>query len=135
MARMLFVVGLGAVIACSERPPGLRWVVPEEYEGCITVRFHVKGAPPLPMDQGWYLITPDQVRDGMLLTSTEPQWGERLQREVYVQTSTGRRIGKPSCTLGGTRTYLIDDTVEVFSCFGPSMSKQDCLQLIEGDVR
>jgi hypothetical protein len=131
MARMLVWVGMGALLACGEKPPGLRWVVPEGYEGCVTTRFHVKDAPPLPMDEGWYLITPAQTQDGQMMTSTRPQWGERLRTEFYAQTSTGRQIVQPSCD-AGTTTNPIDGTVKLTFCFGP-ISKQECLR-VQGRV-
>ncbi|WP_369946353.1 hypothetical protein [Vitiosangium sp. GDMCC 1.1324] len=113
------------LLACSKTPSGLRWVVPEKFEGCVTTRFQVKGAPPLPMEDGWYLISAPP--DGQVTTSTKPLWGERLQTEFYAQSAMGRRRVQPSCD-GGTTTNVAEGTVKLTFCFGP-ISQRDCLRI------
>ncbi len=109
------LLALCVLVACSKPRPGLRWVVPEGFNGCVSASFNVSGAPPLPLEDGWYLLS---VTDGRVMeTSTEPRWGEGLRSEFWIQAGAERRRIKPSC-YGGTVTDVARSTVGLSYCFG-----------------
>ncbi|MFP2906464.1 hypothetical protein ACLESD_15650 [Pyxidicoccus sp. 3LFB2] len=110
---------------CEGRQPGLRWMVPEQLNGCISTTFQVKGAPPLPMKDGWYVIQlPAEA--GSLQTSSEPQWGEGLRTEYWQQKGDSLQRIEPSCD-GARITHVKEGWMELRDCFG-EVSKMDCLK-------
>jgi hypothetical protein len=124
MVREWKLLALCVLVSCSNSQTGLRWVVPEDFNGCVSASFNVSGAPPLPLEDGWYLLT---VTDGRVMeTSTEPRWGEGLRSEFWVQAGAERRRIEPSCH-GGTFTNVDQNTVRKSYCFG-KVSENECLK-------
>lgn len=117
------------LLACSNSQPGLRWVVPESFNGCVVVRFQVSGAPPLPIEDGWYLIAVPK-EGGVIETSTRPRWGEGLRSEFLSQSGTERRRIEPSC-YGGTFSNVAQSTVKESYCFG-QVSENECVKAKQG---
>ncbi|MBZ4419257.1 hypothetical protein [Myxococcus sp. RHSTA-1-4] len=123
MARLRVSWLMVLLLACVERQPGLRWVVPERFNGCVWMEFQVAGAPPLPLEEGKYtIVVPEQ--GGSLQTSTRPEWGEGLRSEYWRQAGALRERIQPSCH-GSTTSHVERGTVEVARCFG-KVSKLDC---------
>ncbi len=108
---------------CEVRQPGIRWMVPEQLNGCVSTTFQVQGAPPLPMKDGWYVIELP-AEGGALRTSSSPQWGEGLKSEYWMRKDGALQRIEPTCR-GGRITHVKEDWMEIRDCFG-SISKQEC---------
>ncbi|MFP2903999.1 hypothetical protein ACLESD_02775 [Pyxidicoccus sp. 3LFB2] len=114
------------LVSCQGNQPGLRWVVPENFNGCVRMEFHVPGAPALPLEEGMYTITLTEP-GGLLQTSTRPQWGEGLKDAYLRQRGTTRENieESPTCHTAGTITHVDRGTVELRKCFG-QVPEEDC---------
>jgi hypothetical protein len=115
MRHVVMLVLLWMQVACNNRP-GLRWVVPENFNGCVSVYFQVADGPALPTEDGWLLINvPPQ--GGVLRTSSRPAWGEGLRSEFWIQTKGGRVKTTPTCH-SPTFSHVSEGLVELGYCFG-----------------
>jgi len=122
MSRIVFLGLLCMQVACSVRP-GIRWIIPESFNGCVSVYFQVTDAPALPTEAGWLLVNvPSQ--GGVLRTSSQPEWGEGLISEFWVQTNAGRAKVTPTCR-SPTSSNVAEGTVDQGYCFG-KVSELDC---------
>ncbi len=128
--RHVIVIGfLCMQVACNNRP-GLRWIVPENFNGCVSVYFQVEGEPALPVEDGWLLINvPPQ--GGTLRTSSRPAWGEGLRSEFWLQAKGDRVKTTPTCR-SSTFSHVSEGTVEQVRCFG-EVSELEC-KVANGEV-
>ncbi len=83
----------------QKRDPSL-FLLPDGYEGVVTVNFGQKGYPPLE-HEGNYIVFPIP-KDGVLNTSTpEPEYGWALDKYVYVDEQGQRRELSSESIQGG----------------------------------
>lgn len=55
-SRLASCCCLFATISCGSRSKGERWIIPENYKGWLRLDYAVKGALPLPLEKGKYLV-------------------------------------------------------------------------------
>ncbi|HEY7351509.1 MAG TPA: hypothetical protein VH596_01965 [Terriglobales bacterium] len=86
--RLAPVVAAGLLIltSCNTRRPD-RILIPAGFEGWAKIKFEVPNAPPLPVENGHWLIRLDA--NGHLQTSTMFQGG--IAKDEYFYISDGRR--------------------------------------------
>jgi len=61
--------------------PASRFLIPEGYEGWVRIEFEVHGAPPLPLEDGEYVLK--VPADGVLRTSSAEQYGWAKDHYYY----------------------------------------------------
>ncbi|NMO13938.1 hypothetical protein HPC49_08770 [Pyxidicoccus fallax] len=131
--RLGFVCLALSLLSCAGNQPGLRWVVPEKFNGCIAMEFNVAGAPALPLEDGKFtLAVPEQ--SGAFQTSTEPRWGEGLRIEHWRQVGQTRERIEPTCEMAGTLNHVERGTLTLVKCFG-QVSRSDCELAGQGRVK
>ncbi len=85
---LLLLTGLALWLNVSVRNStrhSSRFLIPEGYTGWIQVEFEVQGAPPLPMEDGGYVLK--IPADGILRTSSREQYG--WAKDHYYYESAG----------------------------------------------
>lgn len=68
-----------------------RFILPPHFEGCVIISYGIEGAPPLPEEDGFYLI---KIPPGVehIWTSSLPRANdERYVNQYYYETSVGER--------------------------------------------
>lgn len=97
-------VGLMGWIASTTRSSTLRasrFLIPDGYTGWIRIEFEVQGTPPLPIEDGQYLLRIPP--DGRLQTSSPEQYGWADDRFYYYSLQSVRPIpdSGPSALIWG----------------------------------
>jgi hypothetical protein len=88
---LALLTGLAVWLGASTRNSthrAARFLIPEGYTGWIRVEFEVPGAPPLPMENGQYILKIPP--DGVLRTSSSEQYGW-AQDHYYYDSAQGVR--------------------------------------------
>ena len=67
-----------------------RFLIPEGYTGWIRIEFEVRGAPPLPMEGGQYVLKIPP--DGVLRTSSAEQYGWAEHHYYYYSAQSVRAL-------------------------------------------
>ena len=83
----LSVIALASAFRCWR--PGERFLLPDGYVGWVRVTYGVSGAPHLPLEDGFRVVT--VPTSGDVVTSEPPLYGESLKNEYYYVTPQGRR--------------------------------------------
>ena len=82
------ILGPAAFDRVFHRRPPERFLIPEGYRGWVRVDFRQKGKPPLPTEDGLYLLKLDE--HGSLKTSSDPLVGHG--RDDFFYYSADRRV-------------------------------------------
>ena len=89
---------VGRVVYLGQEPPKRdKFLIPEGYSGNLAVTFSVRGAPQLPLEDGYRVIMFDKT--GVVKTSSEGMPG-KLKDEYYFYSENSRRPLEPK-ELGG----------------------------------
>jgi hypothetical protein len=94
-------VGVVISAACQEvqkRRPS-RYLIPEGYDGWIRVNFTVKDAPPLPVEEGYYLFK--FPASGLLETSSDLEYGSASDEYYYYSGDSRRKLRATGWGEGG----------------------------------
>lgn len=113
-AALLFL--LPTLFGCAEPKKAYRWILPSRFEGWIVLVHRVKGAPPLPIVDGFKVV--QMPISGKLETSGEPITGEHLREECYF--SDAGQLTKTDCRFIAGSTIDDGRTFNDCSFFGGS---------------
>ncbi len=107
MTRLLFLIALAFSLVFhfalllaggqEKRRLPYRYLIPEGYVGWVRIDFNVENAPPLPIEDGYYLLK--IPRNGRLKTSSQPMEVKGVQ---YYYFSESARYQLESSTLSDT---------------------------------
>jgi hypothetical protein len=78
------VIGFGLLMAnnaSTSARPSSRFLIPQDFTGWVRVEFEVNGAPPLPLENGAYVLRISAA--GTLRTSSPEQYGWANDRYCY----------------------------------------------------
>lgn len=96
---MAFIVTILAILlrVMLYSSPGERYLLAENFAGCITIVYGVPGAEPLPIEDGQYLV--ECTRPGeKILTSSPARRGQAHRTEFYERRGAERRAINPRFT-------------------------------------
>lgn len=117
IAALLF--GPAAFDIVFHRRPPERFLIPAGYSGWVRVDFRRKGAPPLPMEDGWLLLKLDE--HGTLQTSSDPQPGHGEDDYFYYAGDRRTLLSNAGVCKGGmvwqTETMVDERTSTPFVRF------------------
>lgn len=105
MTFVLFCALFGLLLSGCEadnRTPD-RYLIPQGYTGWIVVQYGVKGAPPLPVENGFRLYR--IPRNGRLKTSSTILYGRAMDEYYYVLPNGQRQRLKETDWGGGGRIW------------------------------
>lgn len=95
-------VGSKTVFSCSAirtSRRAVRYLIPQGYIGWICVEFNVQGTPPLPLENGYYLLK--FPRDGWLQTSSKVEYGWAKDEYYYYSVKGRHRLEDTGPGMGG----------------------------------
>lgn len=93
LSSLLFSAG-----GCLRTRHPTQFLIPKGYVGWVDVSFAVRGAAPLPVEGGYYVVRVQP--NGKAQTSTEIEAGRAGDQFFYVQGAQSRRL-QPSAPGGG----------------------------------
>lgn len=134
-----------AIVGCKQPPPGTRWILPDEFQGCVEVVYEVPGAVPLSEEEGFQVIVVPSERSGLevqsatptgrpirsrLATSSPQRFGEWQRVEVYFLRQNKR--ASVTVQMGGSSTAARQEDGSLrqlagggrssqLTCFGPQV--------------
>lgn len=89
VVSVVLIAALAAWVGASARKEthrSARLLIPEGYTGWVRIEFEVQGAPPLPIEDGQYILR--IAADGVLRTSSPEQYGWADDHYYYYYRST-----------------------------------------------
>lgn len=96
------VIAFGVWMALGMRQvsrPASRYLVPDGYVGWARVQYDVPGAPPLPVEQGKYVLK--FPADGLLKTSSPERFGWAKDEFFYDRDGALRQLRQTASGAGG----------------------------------
>jgi uncharacterized protein DUF6843 len=96
-AVMAGVAALG--LGCEQQRRPSRYLIPDGYVGLVSIEYRVKGAPPLPIEDGFYLVK--LPPGGLLKTSSAIEYGVAKDEYYYYSGATRRPLKQTGWSEGG----------------------------------
>jgi len=122
---LLVCCSLVSMVSCGSKSAPEKWIIPENYEGWLRLNYAVKGAPLLPIEEGFSVVRMPQ--SGHMETST--LYNSSIDRnEFFVGTPQGlQRLDFSQNRVGNTRPsvekYAVQKAYGFFSLVSGAIQK------------